>query len=169
MNAWDSITSRRQVRDFTTEPIPDDDLRKILEAGRRAPSAGNGQPWDFVVVRDQDQLERLSGVWRGAGWVKGSAVTIALVTPVDGERALINRFDLGQVAMQMMIAATGLGIASGQASCVDQDLAQQVLGFPDGKQCNLLIALGYPGDRPLRPIQKPSRRDFDNVVHVGNW
>jgi len=100
----------------------------------------------------------------------GSTVTIALVVAqAEGDEALIDRFDLGQAAMQMMIAATGFGIASGQASCRDQTLAQEVLGFPDEKQCALLIALGYPTDRPLKPIQKPSRRDFDDVVHFGTW
>lgn len=100
----------------------------------------------------------------------GSAATIALVIPKsDGDESLIDRFDLGQAAMQMMIAATGSGIASGQAVCRDQILAQEVLGFPDEKQCAILIALGYPADRPLKPIKNPSRRDFDKVVHFGTW
>jgi len=169
MDAWDAITSRRQVRSFTPDPIAGDSLERILEAGRRAPSARNDQRWDFVVLSDQNKLERLSKVWQGAAWVAGSAVTVALVIPDDDERALIDRFDLGQAAMQMMIAATGEGIASGQASCRDQALAQDVLGFPDGKQCALLIALGHPADRPLRPIREPARRDFDEVVHFGTW
>lgn len=170
MDAWDTITSRRQVRAFTSDSIPTEDLERILEAGRRAPSARNGQRWDFVVVTDKGQMERLSHVWQGAGWTAGAAATIALVMPdAEGAKALTDRFDLGQAAMQMMIAATGFGIASGQASCSDQALAQEVLGFPDGKQCFLLIAIGYAADRPLKPIQKPSRRQFDDVVHFGTW
>jgi nitroreductase len=170
MDTWDAITSRRQVRSFASGPIPKADLGRILEAGRRAPSSQNGQPWDFVVVSDKGQLGRLSQVWQGARWVAGSAATIALVIPeTDGDESLIDRFDLGQAAMQMMIAATGSGIASGQAVCRDQVLAQEVLGFPNGKQCALLIALGYPADRPLKPIKNPSRRDFDKVVHFGTW
>ncbi len=170
MDTWDTITSRRQVRSFTSDPIPENDLERILEAGRRAPSSRNGQRWDFVVVSDKGQLERLSQVWQGAFWIADSTAAIALVVPLaEGDEALIDRSDIGQAAMQMMIAATGLGIASGQASCHDQVLAQEVLGFPDGKQCVLLIALGYPADRPLQPIQKPSRRDFDEVVHFETW
>ena len=170
MDAWDTITSRRQVRNFTSDPIPKRDLDRILEAGRRAPSSRNGQRWDFVVVSNKGQLDRLSQVWQGASWIAASAATIALVvSQAEGDEALIDRLDLGQTAMQMMIAATGLGIGSGQAVCRDQALAQEVLGFPDGKQCALLIALGYPVDRPLKPIQNPSRRDFDEVVHFGTW
>lgn len=170
MNSWDTITSRRQVRSFTDEPVPLEDLKQILEAGRRAPSSRNGQRWDFVVVTDQRQLERLSHVWQGAVWIPGSAATIAVVMPEDGgDGPLIDWFDVGQAAMQMMLAATGLGVASGQAVCRDQALAQEVLGFPDGKQCVLLIALGFPADRPLTPIKNPSRREFDDVVHFGTW
>jgi nitroreductase len=170
METWDTITSRRQVRSFTSEPIASEDLHRILEAGRRAPSSRNGQRWDFVVVSDKVQLDRLSRVWQGARWIADSTATIALVMPqADGEEGLIDQFDLGQAAMQMMIAATGFGIASGQAVCLDQPLAQEVLGFPDGKRCFLLIALGYPVDRPLKPIRYPSRREFNDVVHFETW
>lgn len=171
MDTWEAITSRRQVRQFTDDPIAPDDLTKILEAGRRAPSSRNGQPWDFVVVSDRDQLRQLSGVWQHATWMAESAVAIALVMPsnVDSPQQLIGRFDLGQAAMQMMITATSLGVASGQAICMNQALAQNVLGFPDDKHCALLIALGYPAERPLRPIKAPSRRDFADVVHFDTW
>jgi nitroreductase len=64
VETWDAITSRRDVRDFTDRPIAGDDLDRILEAGRRAPSSRNGQPWDFLVVTDRDQLATLAQVWR---------------------------------------------------------------------------------------------------------
>ena len=170
MDAWEAITSRRQVRSFTSESIPEADLDQILEAGRRAPSARNGQPWDFVVLTDPEAKAELSKVWGGAGWTADAAAVVAIVLADSvGDQATFDRFDMGQAAMQMMIAATGLGIGSGQAHAADQALAQQVIGFPDGKVCALLIALGYPADRPLRPIQKPTRRSLDDVVHRGGW
>ncbi len=170
MDTWNTITSRRQVRSFTSDLIPKKDFELILEAGRRAPSSRNGQRWDFVVVSDKGRLDRLSRVWQGAAFITDSKATIALIVPqVEGDEALVDRLDLGQAAMQIMIAATGFGIGSGQAVCRDQTLAQKVLGFPDGRLCALLIALGYPMDRPLKPIQEPSRRDFDDVVHFETW
>ena len=171
MDTWDAVTSRRQVRSFTDERIPDETVRRILEAGRRAPSARNVQPWDFVVVRDRNQLTRLAGVWQGASWIPGSFATIACVLPeaADERAAAMQQLDLGQAAMQIMITASGFGIASGQAACADQSLAQELLGFPDGHRCALLIALGHPADRPLRPIMNPARRDFEEVVHWDRW
>jgi len=66
---------------FAPQPVVSSDLDRILEAGRRSPSASNWQPWDFVVVTDRDQLERLSGVWQGAGHIARSAATIGIVAP----------------------------------------------------------------------------------------
>ena len=54
METWDAISSRRNVREFTDEPLPAEALERILEAGWRAPSSRNWQPWDFVVVTDRD-------------------------------------------------------------------------------------------------------------------
>lgn len=171
MDTWEAVTSRRQVRSFSDAPLEDADVRRILESGRRAPSAHNSQPWDFVVVSDQARLERLSGVWPGAVWIPGSAVTIALVVPMatDERQRMLDRFDLGQAAMQMMVTATGLGIGSGQAHCENQDVAREVLGLPADRACGLLIALGHPADGPLRPLRDLNRRDFDDVVHWSNW
>ena len=170
MNTWDAITSRRQVRSYTSDPISDAEIRGVLEAARRAPSSRNSQRWDFAVVADEDERARLSQVWQGAHWMADAPAIVAFViAESEDKQALSDRFDIGQAAMQLMIAATGFGIASGQASCQDQELARDVLGFPEGKQCALLIALGYPGDRPLKPIVNPSRREFDDVVHFGAW
>jgi|SRR5581483_465774 len=171
MDTWDAIRARRNVRNYTDEPIADDELDRILEAGRRAPSSMNWQPWHFVVVTDRAQLGELAEVWQGAGHVARSAVTIALVAarPEDDTHRDWLQYDLGQATANMMLTATDLGIGSGHAAVSDEAQAQRVLGFPDGYFCVYLIALGRPADRPLRPIQNPSRRPFDDVVHRGRW
>ena len=101
METWDAIRSRRNVRRFTAEPLPPDHLDQILEAGRRAPSSRNWQPWDFVVVTDRDQLTRLAQVWQYAGHVAQSAATIALVAaePADELQRDWLQYDLGQATM----------------------------------------------------------------------
>lgn len=171
METWDAITSRRNVRSFTAEPLADEQLDRILEAGRRAPSSRNSQPWDFVLVTDRERLRELAKVWRGAGHVAESAATIALVTadaedPGERERAA---YDLGQATIAMMIAAADLGIGSGHAAVSDQEQARRVLGLPQDRRLAYLIALGHPADRPLRPLRRPDRRPFAEVVHRERW
>jgi nitroreductase len=171
METWDAIRSRRNVRTYADRPIAPEDLDRILEAGRRAPSSANQQPWDFVVCTDRAQLVDLSRVWRAAGHVARSAATIALVAPrSDGGYMRDSiQYDLGQATMSMMLAAADLGIGSAHAAVSDQQLARRILGFPEDRFCAWLIALGYPGDRPLGPVRRPNRRPTAEVVHRGRW
>jgi nitroreductase len=171
METWDALRARRNVRTFTRQPIASHDLDQILEAGRRAPSASNWQPWDFVVVTDREQLQRLAGVWRGARHVAGAAAAVAIVAvqPEDSRHANLLQYDLGQATMAIAIAAADLGLGTGHAAAEDQDLARDVLGFPGDRFLAYLLSVGYPADRPLRVIERPDRRPFEEVVHRGRW
>ena len=175
METWDAIRARRNVRRFQDRPIDRADLDRILEAGRRAPSAKNRQWWDAVVVTDRQQLQDVSGLWTNAGHVATSAATVVLITQEsDGARLTdLIQLDLGQAVMSMLIAAADLGIGSGHANVGPgeqvQELARKVLGLPEGRRAAFMVAFGYPDDRPLAPIEKMDRRPFDEVVHYGHW
>ena len=169
MQTWEAITSRRNVRSFADRPIPEADLDRILEAGRRSPSSQNWQPWDFVLVTDRALLTELAKVWRGAGHVAHSAATIVVVGPAGDNAFRRAQLDLGQATMAMMIAAADLGIGSCHAGIADLPRVRELLGIPDDRDWALLISLGYPADRPLTPIKNPDRRPFDDVVHRGHW
>jgi len=171
VETWDAIRSRRNVRSYGERAIPPEDLGRVLEAARRTPSAGNQQAWDFVVCTDRAQLAQLARVFRAARHVAGSAATIALVAPKSDDARMrdLIQFDLGQVTMSIMLAAADLGVGSGHAGVQDQELARRLLGFPEDRFCAVLIALGFPADRPLTPLERPNRRPFDDVVHRGHW
>jgi nitroreductase len=169
METWDAISSRRDVRKFQDKKLPGSDLDRILEAGRRAPSSRNTQPWDFIVVTDPEQLAELALVWPGAGHVAHSAATVAVVVPALDDRREIAYFDVGQAVMSMMLAAADLGIGSGHAAVSDQDLARRVLQLPGDRICAHLVPLGYPAERPLALRERPKRRLFDDVVHRDHW
>ncbi|HEY2053599.1 MAG TPA: nitroreductase family protein [Solirubrobacterales bacterium] len=171
METLEAIKARRNVRQFTEQAIPDADLDQILAAGRLAPSAKNWQPWDFVVVTDREQLQRLSGVWIGGKHVAGAAAAIVLTLPVldDPHRQVMANFDLGQTAAFIQLAAADLGIGCGHSSVGEQDLAREILGLPDDVEAALILDLGYPADRPLAPLKRHDRRPFDELVHRGRW
>jgi len=171
VETWDAIRSRRNVRTYSEEAIAPEDLDRILEAARRAPSAGNQQAWDFIVSTDREQLARLTRVGPAAGHVAGSAATIALVAPRSDDPQMrdLVQFDLGQATMSIMLAAADLGIGSAHAGAHDQELARRLLDVPEDRFCAVLVTLGVPADRPLTPIQRPNRRPFSDVVHRGHW
>jgi nitroreductase len=93
-----------------------------------------------------------------------------MVQPVvdDEARVLMNRFDVGQAALQLAVVAADEEVGSGLAACRDQDLAREVLGLPEDRFVATLVALGYPADRPMSPISL-DRRPFDDVVHFDRW
>ncbi|MGH9123480.1 MAG: nitroreductase family protein [Acidimicrobiales bacterium] len=171
METWDAIQARRNVRQYQDRAIPAEQLDHILEAGRRAPSSRNWQPWDFILVTDRAELQRLAEVWQGAKHIATSAATIAVIapSPKDDFQRTWTPYDLGQATAMMMLAAADLGIGSGHSAVGDQALARRLLGFPADRYLGYLIGLGYPADRPLRPIAHPNRRPFDEVVHRGRW
>jgi nitroreductase len=171
METWDVIRSRRNVRAYQDRPIAAGDLDRILQAGWRSPSASNRQPWDFVVVTDRSTLQELTSVWMGARHLGGAAAAVVMTLrhPDEERYVTIDQYDLGQATMAMMLAATDLGIGSGHSAIGDQDACQRILGIPQDRICAYMLALGYPADRPLRPILHPDRRPFDQVVHRGHW
>jgi nitroreductase len=171
MQTWDALTARRNVRDYTDQPLPAEDLDRILEAARRSPSSQNLQPWDFIAVTDRARLTALAQVWSYAGHVATSAATVVLVGPVsdDAHQRETVQYDLGQATMSMMLAAADLGIGSGHSAVGDQDLARRLLGLPADRYAAYLVAFGYPAGRPLAPLHNPQRRPFDDVVHREHW
>jgi nitroreductase len=172
METWDAIRARRNVREFADRPLADADLDQILEAGRRAPSSRNWQPWDFVLVTDRSQLPELAKVWRGAAHVSNAAAAIVSLGPAvleDQRKRDWLWYDHGQATMSMAIAAADLGIGSSHAAVEDQALARSLLGFPQDRFAVSLLSLGYPRDRPLVPLKRPNRRPFEEVVHRGHW
>ena len=171
METWDAIRARRNVRTYLPDPVSDADLNRIAEAGWRAPSASNRQHWNFIIVTDREQLQALSTVWQGARHIAGAAAAIALVIPQppDERSKVLDQYDLGQATYAIMVTAADLGIGTGHSSVGDQDKAREILGVPADHDVAFMIGIGYPADRPLKPIVKPSRLPFDEVVRRGHW
>ncbi len=171
METWDALRARRNVRTYSDKPVSTADLDRIAEAGWRAPSASNRQHWDFVIVTEREQLVELATVWQGARHIAGATAAIALVVPEPGDdrTRVIDQYDLGQATYAMMLAAADLGIGTGHSSVGEQEKARTILGVPDNHVVSYLLGVGYPADRPLKPIVTPDRRPFNEVVHHGHW
>jgi nitroreductase len=170
---WKAVRSKRAIRRFSDRPLESDHLERILNAGRRAHSSKNQQRWAFVVCQDRAHLQELSKVGPYAGHLAGAAAGIALVIPDPriADAPLSVLFDIGQAADSMMLVAWELGIGSVPATVYEHDLAQRLLGYPDGQHCEFLLSFGYPADPAdmTRPPKAGGRLPLDDVVHWERW
>ena len=157
MNALEAIRKRRSVRKYTGEPIPREDLKKIVDAGRLAATGNNRQPWDFIVVTDREMIERLKVA---AEWMEKAAAIIAVVMDPssrwwveDGSAAVEN----------MLIASTALGYGScwleGYTLPREEEF-KELLGVPKEKRLLTLIPIGVPVEWPT--IKK---KPLEEVLH----
>src|SRR5579885_1780517 len=162
MNVLDAIRTKRAVRQFTEQPLPDDAIRAILNAGRRSQSSKNTQPWQFVAVRDKQTLKQLSECGAYAGHLAGAALGVAIISPEP------TGFDQGQAAAYMQLAAWGLGIGSCIASIYEPGKAKGILGVPQDRHFDIALSFGYPvAPDQWRPAagRPGGRKSFDEIVH----
>ena len=161
------------VRRFRDEPLAEDDLRAILEAGRRTGSSKNLQRWHFIVVRDRATLIALAEVGPFAGHLAAGAAAIALVTPdpeaADSPASVL--WDLGRAAQNMVLVAWARGVGSVPATVYDQGLCRRILEYPADHHCEYLLNFGYPAnpDAMTRPLRTGGRRRLEEVVYYERW
>ena len=170
MNVSEAITLKRAVRQFSDQPLPESAVRAILNAGRRAQSSKNTQPWHFIALREKAALQALSALGNWAGHLAGAALGVAILTPHPDTRFSV-MFDAGQAAAYMQLAAWEQGIGSCLATIYDHDAARQLLAFPDDLHVRIALSFGYPADPELltRPPIKGGRRPAPEVIHWERW
>lgn len=170
MDTREAIGTFRAIRQFQDRPLPDEDVRAILNAGRRAQSSKNTQPWQFVAVRNRETLRALSRTGDFAAHLAGAAVGVALVSP-PVEQAPWVFFDLGQTTACMQLAAWDLGIGSCIAAVYHPERAAAILGIPHGMECRVALSFGSPlvpvGEQP--PPRRGGRMPLEEVVHWERW
>jgi nitroreductase len=155
----------RQTRRFTEDPVTDDVLARILEVARWTGSAKNTQPWEFIVVRDREKLERLCVIGPTAHFIGKAPVVIAIVLAGSSPRS--EAYDEGRASERIMLAAQALGLGSGTAWWGGEEFAAQakeVLGVPAEKTLLSCVALGYPQPVQRKPQVALGRRPLSELV-----
>jgi len=150
-----ALRHTRQVRQFTDEPVADDDLDRILEVARWTGSSTNWQPWRFGLIRDRERLARLAALAPNARHVAGAAAVIAIVMP--GERPEWEMYDEGRCAERIMVAAEALGLGAGIGWVTGRyrDGVTAFLGLAEPSYVRTLISLGYPTAAAREPKSAP--------------
>jgi nitroreductase len=164
MDAYRAVVAKRDQRAFRPQPIPDEALRRILQAGRMTGSSKNREPNRFVVVRDRGRLKTIAGLSRFARWLADAAVAIVIVQTEGHE------FDAGRCAQNMMVAAWGDGISSCPAHLPEAELGR-LLGIPAGLVINRVIGFGYVEPAGAAPPASVARRrlPLEELVHWETW
>lgn len=139
MDTFLAITSKRDLRAYTDEPVDEETLRRILQAGRVTGSARNRQEWRFHVLATREARERAAGAVTRPPNLLGAPLAIALT--VHGRQ---NAFDAGRVAQNMMLAAANDGIASCPNMPADHVALGALLELAADEQTAIILTFGHP-------------------------
>ncbi len=166
MNVFDAITSRVAVKRFEPKLVDDKLIGVILYMGTHAPSAGNVQPWEFIVVKDEDTKKKLFEAALKQDQVKNAPVDI--VVCADLKRASLKYQERGEfvysiqdtagVITIMMITANALGLGSDWVRAFDEEAIKDILGLPKELRPVGIISIGYPKEKPDKEKLIPFER-----------
>ena len=160
MDTLACIRTRRTTRAFLPRDVPEETVRKILEAGRLSPSARNMQPWHFIVIRDKDMLKRLGPLCSSGRFIEQASCAIAVVTDpsnrwheIDGARAV----------QSMELAGWNEGVGTCWIGSLERERIKELLQIPTALHLLTILPFGYPVE-PDAPRRKTKKRP-DEVCH----
>ena len=168
MEVLEAIETRRSVRKFKPVEIPEEDLMKILEAGRLAPSAGNRQPWRFVVVRDAATRKKLAVAAREQLWTGDAGVMIAALAVSPDTPRVYTRWlerDPMSAVEHMVLAAWSLGYGSCWIGAFTEEKVKEILEVPEGMKVLCLLPIWVPDESP----EPKGRMPFEEIFHDGKY
>ena len=164
MEVYECVQTRRTVRDFKPDPVPEDLVFRIVQAGRWAPSSSNSQPWHFIVVQNRDTLTALGEIASQGRFIAQAPLAIAIV--MDG--ATRPQLDAGRAIQQMELVAWSQGVGTcfvGVRAEDQQREIKEMLGIPAEMELITLLPFGYraEGDTgrgvPRKPISEIVHRE----------
>ena len=171
MDLFEAIHTRRSIRAFTPEPVSEADLETVLRAAMAAPSAGNAQPWHFVVIDDRAILDAIPAIHAHAAMVKSAPLAIAVAAELAQEKFPGFGYwtlDCSAAVENLLLAARGLGLGTVWCGIYPRPERMEglarLLRFPDGVTAHALVVIGHPAQEFKRVERfKPER------IHKNVW
>jgi nitroreductase len=163
MDLFEAIEKRASVRQFAPSSISKSELKQIIDAGRRAPSGNNRQPWEFIGITDEDILAKLGKIQDCIGQAAGA---IAIV--VDEDATAYWKEDAAAAIENMLLAATALGYGSLWVEgyvLKNEDYGKQVLNIPDDKRLIAIIPIG----KPAGTAQQAPKKGMNEIVYLNRY
>lgn len=173
MDVFEAINKRRSTRRYKSENVSDEQVKKLLEAAIMAPSGGNMQPWDFIVVRDVEQKKALARAALGQMFIATAPVVIVVCANKPrtarryGDRGvtLYSIQDTAAATENILLAATAMGLAGCWVGAFDDDAVSSVLGLPNYVRPVAIVPIGVPGESP----RAPPRMSLSDITHYEKW
>lgn len=169
MDLFDAIHHRRSVRRFLADPIPADVVERLLRAAMAAPSAGNQQPWQFVVIDDRSTLDAVPRFHQHARMLTQAPLAVLVcATPATEKHKGYFPQDCAAATQNLLLAAHGLGLGACWLGIHTRPEREQglreLLGIPADVVPYSLIALGRPAETPAQADRYDAAR-----VHRNRW
>jgi nitroreductase len=168
MDTLEAIRKRRSVRSFRPDPVPEGDLRKILEAASWAPSAGNCQPLELVVVRDPKVKEEVKEAAFGQPFLEEAPVLVVVCAEVERTTSRYGRRgelfyvqDTAAATQNLLLAATSLGYGTCWVGAFLEEEVSRVLRLPEGVRPLAIVPIGKSAESP----EALPRRPLEEIVH----
>jgi nitroreductase len=168
MDILEVIKTRRSVRKYKPKAILDEDLEKILTAAQLAPSAGNKQPWRFIVVRDTETKLKLGEIARDQTWISDAGVIIIALAMDKNSPEVYERWverDVMTAVEHMVLTAWSLGLGSCWIGAFYEDQVKKLLDIPDEMTVINLLPIGVPDHSPEARGRKP----LNEIFHEGKY
>ena len=173
MELLEAIKGRKSIRAFKKQPVPNEAVETLLDAARCAPSAGNIQPWEFVVVKNQAIKRRLAEAALNQKIVEEAPIIIVICADEKRSslgygsrgRTLYCLQDTAAAAQNLLLVAYSMGLGACWVGSFNEDEAKGILKAPDGIRPVALIPLGYPNETP----RQRGRRLLNQIVHYDSF
>jgi nitroreductase len=177
----EEIMKRRSGRAFSSKQIPDEMLESILEAGRWAPSCGNAQAWNYVVLKDTEVLAKAhEALSRGNAYAKAAPIMVIVAAKEDGgcssHELPYFMMDIGLTTQNMLLQAVYLGLMGHPTAGWNEEKLKEILKIPQDYRIGTVIFFGYEGDiesldeRTRGKEERPrTRNPLTDVVHWNKW
>jgi nitroreductase len=173
LDIFDLIKSRRSIRSFTSEDVSSEDLEKILDAARWAPSAGNIQPWEFIIVRKLETKREIAKAALNQMFIEEAPVVIVVCANETrsswtyGNRGatLYCIQDTAAAIENMLLAACALGLGACWVGAFYEDEVRRILKIPRGLRPVAIVPIGRPAERPSPPYKRTLRE----IVHYESF
>ena len=168
-NIFNLFRLRRSIRSFTSEDVSDEEIEKILEAARWAPSAGNIQPWEFIVVRNPETKREIARAALNQTFIEEAPVVIVVCADesrsswVYGSRGamLYCIQDTAAATENMLLAVCALGLGACWVGAFREEEIKRILKIPRGLRPVAIVPIGHPAERP----SPPPKRTLKEIVH----